>query len=225
MGGTGNSPPSSLDRAEADSDGYSIVSGTPGGQHQRRRWQNEKHLAPTCLDMPVFKSTDPNVDVTYMLWRFDVQGSLDQYDETSMRPHIFTGLQGYPSKWVHSLPEGKDISVSDLLDNMDHTFGDTMIQSLYEIKQKDSKTVEEYMLCIFKAVAVICCEYPDWIPDQGGTLQGIGSTMACCLAYGMLLISPWPNPWSGSRSNHPKVRGHMTGHEHPCDRACLRCIA
>ena len=77
---------------------------------------------------------------------------------------------------MRSFPEGKDISVSDLLDCMDHTFGnvhnyDTMIRLLYEIKQKDSKTVEEYMLCIHEAIAVIRCSYPDQIPDQGKNLM------------------------------------------------------
>ena len=88
--------------------------------------------------MPVFKSTDPNMDVTNTLWRFDMKGWLDQYDETSMRPHIFSSLQGYPGKWAHSLPKGKDISVSDLLCSMDHMFGnvcdyDTLIHG-YALK-------------------------------------------------------------------------------------------
>ena len=91
------------------SDGYSTVSEVPGGQHRRRRHRNEKHLTLACLDMPIFKPTEPNVDVTYTLWRFDVQGLLDQYDEASMIPHIFLSLQGYPSKWACSLPEGRDI--------------------------------------------------------------------------------------------------------------------
>ena len=59
---------------------------------------------------------------------------------------------------------------------MDHMFGNirdynTMIRSLYEIRQKDSETVEEYMLRIHKAVVVICCAYPEWIPDQGKKLM------------------------------------------------------
>ena len=171
MGGRGNSPPSSPKWGRADSDGYSTVSDAVGGRHQRRRWWNEKHLTPTHLDMPVFKSTDPNVDVTYTLWRFDVQGWLDQYDESSMIPHIFLSLQGYPCKWAHSLPKGRDISVQHLLTHMDCTFGnvhdyDTMIQSLYEIRQKDSETMEEYKLWIHEAMVVICCTYPEQIPDQ-----------------------------------------------------------
>ena len=43
--------------------------------------------------MPIFKSTDPNTDVTYTLWRFDVQGWLDQYQEESMMP-ISTPVYG-----------------------------------------------------------------------------------------------------------------------------------
>ena len=102
----------------------------------------KKHLNPACLDMPIFKSTDPNTDVTYTSWRFDMQGWLDQYDESIMIPHIFSSLQGYPGKWACSLPEGSNISVPDLLACMDCMFGNvcnynTMIRSLYEIRQKE----------------------------------------------------------------------------------------
>ena len=79
-GGGGNSPPSSPGQGGADSDGYSMVSEAPGGQHGRRRHRNEKHLAPVCLDMPIFKSTDTNVDVTYTLWRFDMHGRVHAAD-------------------------------------------------------------------------------------------------------------------------------------------------
>ena len=97
--GAGNLPPSSLERGGADSDGHSTVSEAPSGRCHRRRWQNEKCLAPACLDMPIFKSTDPNADVTYTLWKFDVQGWLDQYQEESMMPHIYASLQEYPGSW------------------------------------------------------------------------------------------------------------------------------
>ena len=59
-----------------------------------------------------------------------------------MIPHIFSSLQGYPGKWVHSLPKGRDISMSDLLAHMDQMFGNicdchTMIRGLYKICQKE----------------------------------------------------------------------------------------
>ena len=98
VGGGGNMPPSSPGWGGADSDGYSTVNEVSGGWYRRRRHRNEKRLAPACLDMPIFKSMDPNVDVTYTLWRFDMQGWLDQYDKANMIPHIFLSLQGYPSK-------------------------------------------------------------------------------------------------------------------------------
>ena len=175
VGGRGNLLLSSLEQEGADSDGYSTVSEVPGGRCRRRWCRNEKCLTPVCLDMPIFESTDPNTDVTYTLWRFNVQGLLDQYDKASMIPHIFLSMQGYPGKWVRSLPEGRDISVSDLLAYMDHTFGnvhdcDTMIWCLYEICQKDGKTMEEYMLQIHEAVVVIRHAYPDRIADQGKNL-------------------------------------------------------
>ena len=47
---------------------------------------------------------------------------------------------------------------------------DTMIRSLYEIRQKDSETIEKYMLRIHEAVVVICHTYPEWIPNQGKNL-------------------------------------------------------
>ena len=101
--GARNSPSSSPDRVEADSDGYSTASEALSTHRHRRRWQGEKQLAPTHLDMLIFKSTDPNVDVMYTLWRFNVQDWLDQYQAKSMMPHIYASLWGYPSRWVSSL--------------------------------------------------------------------------------------------------------------------------
>ena len=65
--------------------------------------------------------------------------------------------------------------MTELLECMDCTFGDvceydTMIRSLYEIRQKEGKSVEECMLQIHEAVAVICHTYPDEITDQGKNL-------------------------------------------------------
>ena len=131
---------------------YSTVSEAPSSRHcRRRRRQNEKCLTPAHLEMPIFKSTDPNADVTYTLWRFDVQGWLDQHQQESMMPHIYASLQAYPGRWVHSLEDGRNITIPKLLVCMDRAFSDvrdydTMIRSLYEIRQKDSKSVEEYML-------------------------------------------------------------------------------
>ena len=149
--GTGNLLSSSPDRGGVDSDGYSTVSEAQSTRCCRRKRWGEKHLAPVHLDMPIFKSTDPNMDVTYTLWRFDVQGWLDQYQEESMMPHIYTSLRGYPSRWVGSLEGGHNLMVTELLEHMDCTFGDvheydTMICSLCEIRQKEGESVDEYML-------------------------------------------------------------------------------
>ena len=124
-----------------------------------------------------------------------MQGWLDQYDESSMIPHIFLSQQGYPGKWAHLLPEGRDISVQELLAHMDRTFGNvhnynTMKQSLYEIRQKDSETIKEYML-IHEAVAMIRYTYPEWIPDQGMNLtrdwfcQGLLPSLHDSLSFAM----------------------------------------
>ena len=58
---------------------------------------------------------------------------------------------------------------------MDRAFGDvhkydTMIHSLYEIRQKEGESMEEYMLPIHEAMAVICHTYLDWVTDQGKNL-------------------------------------------------------
>ena len=177
--GRGGLPPSSPDRAAPDPDGYSTASETAGHWHRHkghRGSRERKWLAPTRLDMLIFKSTDPGVEVTYMLWHFHVDAFLEQYDEASMHLHIFASLRGYPSKWAHMLDEGKDISVWDLLMHMERTFSnkhdyDAMIKTLYEVQQRDDETVEKCMLCIHEAVAMICRAYPDRLPDRGQDLK------------------------------------------------------
>ena len=177
--GRGGLPPSSPDRGVPDSDGYSTASETVSHQHRHRgcRGSRErKWLVPARLDMPIFKLTDPGVKVTYTLWHFDVDAFLEQYDGASMHPHIFASLRGYLGKWARMLDEGKDISVRDLLMHMERTFGnkwdyDAMIRTLYEVQQRDDKTVEEYMLRIHEVVAVIRRAYPDHLPDRGRDLK------------------------------------------------------
>ena len=177
--GGGGSSSSSPDRGALDSDGYSTVSETAGPWHRHRghRGSRErKWLAPARFDMLIFKSTNPGAEVMYTLWCFDVDAFLEQYDEASMHPHIFTSLQGYPGKRACTLDEGKDISVWDLLMHMEKIFGnkhdyDAMIRTLYEVQQWEDETVEEYILCIHDAVAVICREYLERLPDWGWDLK------------------------------------------------------
>ena len=126
--------------------------------------------------MQVFKSTDPGAEVTYTLWHFDVDAFLEQYDEASMHPHIFSSLHRYPGKWARTLNVGKDISMKNLLMHMERTFGnrhdhDAMIRTLYEVQQKEDKTVEEYMLHIHDAVTVIHHAYPERLADRGRDLK------------------------------------------------------
>ena len=78
-----------------------------------------------------------------------MQGWLDQYQEESMMPHIYASLQGYLGRWVSSLEGGPNLTMTKLLECMDCTFGDvheydTMIHSLYEIRQKEGESVEEF---------------------------------------------------------------------------------
>ena len=68
-----------------------------------------------------------------------------------MMPHIYASLQGYLGRWVHSLEDGPNLTSTELLEHMDRTFGDVheydnMIRSLYDIRQKEGVSVEEYML-------------------------------------------------------------------------------
>ena len=173
--GAWNSQPSSPDRGGMDSDGYSTVNEAQSTSCCRRKQQEEKCLVPAWLDMLTFKLTDLKMDVTYILWRFDVQCWLDQYQEESMIPHIYNSLRGYSGRWVWFLEGGPNLTMMDLLEYMDHAFGDmhgydTMISSLYEIRQKEGESVKEYMLWIHEAVAVICHTYPDKVKDQGKNL-------------------------------------------------------
>ena len=61
---------------------------------------------PTRLDMPIFKSTDPGAEVMYMLWCFDVDAFLEQYDEASMHPTsspVSVGTQANgPTCWTRA---------------------------------------------------------------------------------------------------------------------------
>ena len=112
----------------------------------------------------------------YTLWQFKMDAFLEQYDEASMHPHIFASLCRYPGKWAHTLDEDKDISVQDLLMHMEKTFGnkrdyDAMIRTLYEVQQKEDKTVEEYMLCRQDAITVIGHAYLEHLSDWGRDLK------------------------------------------------------
>ena len=96
--GAGNSPASSPERDGTGLDGYSTVGETLRSHHHNRR-HGKKWLVPVHLDMPIFKLTYLNADVTYTLWRFDVQGWLDQYQEESMMPHIYNSLGDILADW------------------------------------------------------------------------------------------------------------------------------
>ena len=142
-----------------------MVTASEATGHRCQCWghrvsREKKRLAPVRLDVPIFKSIDPGAEVMYTLWHFNVDTFLEQYDEANMHPHIFASLHRYPGKWAHTLDEGKDISVQDLLMHMEKTFGnkcnyDAMIRTLYEVQQKEDEMVAEYMLHIHDVVTVI----------------------------------------------------------------------
>ena len=112
----------------------------------------------------------------YTFWHFDVDAFLEQYDEASMCPRIFASLCRYLGKWARTLNKGKDISMQDLLMHMEKMFGnkcnyDAMIRTLYEVQQKEDKTVEEYILHIHDVVMVIHHSYPEHLPYHGRDLK------------------------------------------------------
>ena len=72
------------------------------------------------------------------------------------------------------ITRGMNIPLDELLRCMDCTFRnmhdyDRIIQSLYEIHQKESETVEEYMLRVHEAV--VKHTYPDLMPNEGEGLR------------------------------------------------------
>ena len=126
---------------------------------------------PAKLDLPTFKSMDSSTDVTYTIWRFNVQSWLEQYTKESMKPHIYASLRGYPAHWVHSLEGREHLTLTELLQRIDRVFGevseaDTMIRSMYEIRQVEKETMEEYMLCIHEAMVVIQHAYLERLTNQ-----------------------------------------------------------
>ena len=170
-GAPANSPPSLPNRGGADSDATSMVSETSYHSRPWQRDRREKCFVPAKLDLPIFKSTDSSTDVMYMIWRFDIQSWLEQYTKESMMPHIYASLRGYPGHWVCSLEGGEHLTLTELLQHMDRAFGevsevDTMIRSMYKIHQREKETMEEYMLCIHEAVAVIQCAHPEGLTNQ-----------------------------------------------------------
>ena len=122
-----------------------------------------------------------------------------------------------------------NLTMSEHLDHTDCAFGDvheydTMICSLYEIRQKEGESMEEYMLWIHEAMAVICHTYPDRVTDQGKNLawdqfyhglmpslrDALGFTMAelpeSRLAPVLTHCTCWLRRWRcGSLHIHPEV--------------------
>ena len=116
-----------------------------------------------------------------------------------MMPYIYNSLRGYPGRWVHSLHGGQNMMVTELLEWMDRTFGDlweydTMIHSLYEIRQKEGESMEEYMLQIQEAVVVICHTDPYWVANQGKNLvwdrfyHGLAPSLRDTLEFTMAVL-------------------------------------
>ena len=46
-----------------------------------------------------------------------------------------------------------------------------MIRTLYEVQQREDKTMEKYMLCVHDAIMVIHHAYPEHLPDRGRDLK------------------------------------------------------
>ena len=77
-----------------------------------------------------------------------------------------------------------NIPLDELVRRMDRMFGNvrnynSMVQSLYEICQKDSESVEEYMLQVHEAVAVVRRACPDQVPNEGECIHLISLRQSC----------------------------------------------
>ena len=73
------------------------------------------------IDVPIFKSTDGNVDVTYNNWHFDVQQHRLIHTDESLLSHVYHSLQGFPGELAKSL--GKVPSLDELLTKLKTTLG------------------------------------------------------------------------------------------------------
>ena len=91
---------------------------------------------------------------------------------------------------------GPNLTVTELLEHMECTFGDvheydTMIHSLYEIRQKEGESVEEYMLQIHEAIAIIHHAFPDGVTDERKNLaqdrfyHGLAPSLQDALEFAM----------------------------------------
>ena len=47
-----------------------------------------------------------------------------------MMPHIYASLREYLGRWVHSLEDGSNLTVTVLLEHMDHTFSDVHVSMI-----------------------------------------------------------------------------------------------
>ena len=122
------------------------------------------------------QATDFNTDVTHTLWEFDVQDWLDQYDESSMTPHIFLSLQGYPGKWACLLPKGRDISVQELLTHMDHMFGKISNYDKVSVRDQDISHAPRKLLLwkrknCFPQIQKLETEPPEFDQIEGLSMQ------------------------------------------------------
>ena len=142
-------------------------------------------------------------------------------------PHIFGSLQGYPGKWACSLPGGMNISLNNLLRHMDCTFRnvhdyDSMIRLLYEIHQRENETVEEYMLRVHEAVAVVKHAYPNQVPNEGEGLRrdrfyyGLTPSLRDAMSFAMAdLLEREQADTSFDTLNH--LAKKLKARHHPCN--------
>ena len=144
----------------------------------RRHQQAERRLAPARLNLPIFRSTDANADVTYEIWHFDVQGWLDQYDEASMCP--FTFLVAYKVILGNGLAPYQEVWTSPwmiLLRCMDHTFGnvcdyDSMIQIVvWNPTERKWNCQGVHAKSPWSSSSGETCMYPDQVPNEGEGLR------------------------------------------------------
>ena len=133
-------------------------------------------LQPQCskrstmkIDLPVFKSTDENANMTYNNWYFDIQQHRLNHTDESLLPHVYQSLQGFPGELAHSLK--KVPSLDDLLAKLDDYFRvveelDAMNRHLYTIKEGTQDGVAEFAMRLCCQIRAIQGKYPWEIPEM-----------------------------------------------------------
>ena len=161
-----------------DSDDHSTASESGGG------WRNVIDTGKQRGDwyQPDWMYQCSGPQMPMQMWPTSFGASMSKDGWISMMkwscvPTFFGSLQGYPGKWACSLPGWHEHPIGWVAE----THGSHLRECvwlwqydpvmLYEIHQKENETMEEYMLRVHEAVAVVRGAYPDQVPNEGEGLR------------------------------------------------------